>query len=191
MTDAEEPRWLDDAQMQAWLPLLRVVQLLPQKVHQHTSRGLDHGAWVPLKVMYPAADIPVLQLSIPTHGAGALMGIGQRLKTLREQGVLVIGSGYMTHGLPFITRDMIQHNAVPGWSADFDAWAAEALARGDIDELAAFRDHAPGMPYAHPTVEHFTPLFITLGAAADPTAAVTTTIDGYAIGLSKRSFQTA
>jgi 4,5-DOPA dioxygenase extradiol len=81
------------------------------------------------------------------------------------------------------------HNAVPGWSSDFDLWAAEALARGDVDELAAFRDRAPGMPYAHPTVEHFTPLFITLGAA-DPTAAVTTTIDGYAAGLAKRSFQT-
>jgi 4,5-DOPA dioxygenase extradiol len=169
----------------------QVAALLPQKVHQHTSRGLDHGAWVPLKVMYPAADIPVLQLSIPTHDARDLMGIGARLKALREQGVLVVGSGYMTHGLPFITPDMWQHNAVPGWSSDFDGWAADALARGDVDELAAFRDRAPGLAYAHPTVEHFTPLFITLGAAADPTAAVTTTIDGYAVGLSKRSFQTA
>ena len=169
----------------------QVTALLPQAVHQHHSRGLDHGAWVPLKVMYPAADIPVLQLSIPTHDATALMGIGRRLTALREEGVLVIGSGYMTHGLPYITRDMWQHNAVPGWSSEFDTWAAEALARGDVDELAAFRDRAPGMPYAHPTVEHFTPLFVTLGAAADPTAAVTTAIDGYAFGLAKRSFQTA
>jgi 4,5-DOPA dioxygenase extradiol len=86
---------------------------------------------------------------------------------------------------------MWEHNAVPGWSSDFDTWAADALARGDVDELAAFRDRAPGLAYAHPTVEHFTPLFITLGAAADATAPVTTTIDGYAVGLSKRSFQTA
>jgi 4,5-DOPA dioxygenase extradiol len=169
----------------------QVAALLPQTVHQHGSRGLDHGAWVPLKIMYPAADIPVLQLSIPTHDADVLMDIGARLKPLREQGTLVIGSGYMTHGLPFITRDMVLHNAVPGWSADFDAWAADALARGDVDELAAFRDRAPGMPYAHPTVEHFTPLFITLGAAGDPAAAVTTVIDGYTFGLAKRSFQTA
>ncbi len=169
----------------------QVAALLPQAVHQHGSRGLDHGAWVPLKIMYPAADIPVLQLSIPTHDADVLLNLGARLKPLREQGTLVIGSGYMTHGLPFVTRDMILHNVVPGWSADFDAWAADALARGDVDELAAFRDRAPGMPYAHPTVEHFTPLFITLGAAGDPAAAVTTVIDGYTFGLAKRSFQTA
>jgi 4,5-DOPA dioxygenase extradiol len=168
----------------------RLTALIPDTVHEHTGRGLDHGAWVPLKVMYPAADIPVLQLSIPTHDPARLLGLGERLRPLRDQGVLVIGSGFMTHGLPFVTRDMLA-GAVPGWSADFDAWAADALARGDVDELAAFRTRAPGMPYAHPTVEHFTPLFLTLGAATDPTAPVTTTIDGYMIGLAKRSFQTA
>lgn len=160
-------------------------------VHEHPSRGLDHGAWVPLKVMYPEADIPVLQLSLPTDDSAALMALGERLRPLREQGVLVIGSGYMTHGLPFLTREMWAGGSVPGWSSDFDAWAAEALARGDVDELAAFRDRAPGMPYAHPTVEHFTPLFVTLGAATDPAAPVETTVDGFWIGLAKRSFQAA
>ena len=168
----------------------RVATLLPDAVHEHRGRGLDHGAWVPLKIMYPAADIPVLQLSIPTHDAAALLTLGERLRPLRERGVLVIGSGFMTHGLRFVTREMLA-GAVPGWSADFDAWAADALARGDVDELAAFRHRAPGMPYAHPTVEHFTPLFVTLGAATDPTAPVTTTIDGFMIGLAKRSFQAA
>jgi 4,5-DOPA dioxygenase extradiol len=158
-------------------------------VHQHPSRGLDHGAWVPLKIMYPDADIPVLQLSMPTHDSTRLLALGERLRTLRESGVLVIGSGYMTHGLPFI--DWHDPSAVPGWSAEFDLWAADALSRGDVEELARFRASAPGMPYAHPTVEHFTPLFVTLGAATDPTAPVTTTIDGYAIGLAKRSFQAA
>ena len=80
---------------------------------------------------------------------------------------------------------------VPGWSAEFDAWAADALSRGDVEELAAFRTRAPGMPYAHPTVEHFTPLFVTLGAATAPEAPVTTTIEGYFIGLARRSFQAA
>jgi 4,5-DOPA dioxygenase extradiol len=95
----------------------------------------------------------------------------------------------MTHGLPYV--DWAHPERVPGWSADFDAWVRDALARGDVDELAAFRSRAPGMPYAHPTVEHFTPLFITLGAATDPAAPPGTTIDGYALGLAKRSFQAA
>jgi 4,5-DOPA dioxygenase extradiol len=166
----------------------QLTALLPQRVHEQ-RRGLDHGAWVPLKIMYPAADIPVLQLSIPTHDAATLLTLGERLRPLREQGVLVVGSGFMTHGLPFITREMLAGH-VPGWSADFDAWAADAIARGDVDELAAFRHRAPGMPFAHPTPEHFTPLFVTLGAATDPAGPVTTAIDGYAIGLAKRSFQT-
>ena len=168
-----------------------VVGALPdtETVHEHRDRGLDHGAWVPLKVMYPVADIPVLQLSIPTHDSTRLLALGARLRTLREQGVLVIGSGFMTHGLQHI--NWRQPDAVPGWSADFDAWAADALARGDVEELANFRTRAPGMPYAHPTVEHFTPLFVTLGAATDPELPVTTTIDGYFIGLAKRSFQAA
>jgi 4,5-DOPA dioxygenase extradiol len=169
----------------------KVKGLMPsdEPVLDRETRGLDHGAWVPLKIMYPNADIPVLQLSMPTHDSSRLMAIGERLRTLREQGVLVIGSGYMTHGLPFI--DWNDLDSVPGWSADFDLWAADALDRGDVDELARFRTSAPGMPYAHPTVEHFTPLFVTLGASADPSAPVTTTIDGYTLGLSKRSFQAA
>jgi 4,5-DOPA dioxygenase extradiol len=74
---------------------------------------------------------------------------------------------------------------------EFDRWAEEALARGDVDELTGFRDRAPGMPYAHPTVEHFSPLFVTLGAATDPQAPAAQRIDGYWMGLAKRSFQVA
>ncbi len=157
-------------------------------VHQHTSRGLDHGAWVPLKVMYPSAQVPVLQLSLPTQRPEVLLRLGAALAPLRERGILIIGSGFMTHGLPFLTPEMFYGNAVAGWSREFDHWAAEALARRDLDELAAFRDNAPGLPYAHPTVEHFTPLFVTLGAADGPVA---TPIEGYAFGLSKRSLQVA
>ena len=169
----------------------RVAAVLPgrEPVHQHGSRGLDHGAWVPLKVMYPYADVPVLQLSMPTHDPARLLDIGRRLRPLREEGVLVIGSGFMTHGLPFLTREAFAGNVVPSWSADFDDWAADALARGDVDTLAAYRDKAPGMPYAHPTVEHYTPLFITLGAATVAEEPVQITVDGYQFGLSKRSFQ--
>lgn len=169
----------------------RVAGAMPdtEPVHQHPRRGLDHGAWVPLMAMYPLADVPVLQLSMPTQDPERLMGIGSRLRGLREEGVLVIGSGFMTHGLPFITRETL-HGAVPAWSSEFDAWVADALARGAVDELADYRHRAPGMPYAHPTPDHYTPLFIALGAAADPNRPVRTAIDGYMMGFSKRSFET-
>jgi len=168
----------------------RVAAAMPdaEPVHQHPSRGLDHGAWVPLMAMYPLADVPVLQLSMPTHDPARLLALGGRLRALRAEGVLVIGSGFMTHGLPFITREML-HGQVPAWSADFDAWVADALARGDVDTLAGYQ-RAPGMPYAHPTPDHYLPLFVTLGAATDPEAPVRTAIDGYMMGFAKRSFQT-
>lgn len=171
----------------------RVAAAMPdtEPVHQHASRGLDHGAWVPLKVMYPGGDVPVLQLSMPTHDPERLLDIGRCLRPLRDEGVLVIGSGFMTHGLPYLTREMVFEGSVPSWSADFDAWVADALARGDVDTLASYRSKAPAVQFAHPTVEHYTPLFVTLGAATDAEQPVQTTIEGYFIGLSKRSFQAA
>jgi 4,5-DOPA dioxygenase extradiol len=170
----------------------RVAGAMPdgEPLHQHPSRGLDHGAWVPLMAMYPLGDRPVLQLSLPTHEPARLLDLGRWLRPLREEGVLVIGSGFMTHGLRSVTREMLLYGTVPAWSSDFDAWVAGALARGDVDELAAYRTRAPGMPYAHPTPDHYTPLFVTLGAATDPEQPVLTTIDGYMMGFSKRSFQT-
>jgi 4,5-DOPA dioxygenase extradiol len=170
----------------------RIAAMMPstEPVHQHSSRGLDHGAWVPLRIMYPDADIPVLQLSLPTHDPVRLMELGRRLQPLRDEGVLIIGSGFLTHGLPFLTEFRIDADA-PAWSTDFDAWAGEALARGDVDELAAYQSKAPGMPYAHPTVEHYSPLFVTLGAATDPEAPGLQVIDGFWMGLSKRSLQVA
>ena len=152
--------------------------------------GQPHRAWTP-----EDGPLPSLYLS---HGGGPLpFQSPEWLDPLHDwaralpkpKAILVVGSGHMTHGLPFLTREMFTDNEVPGWSADFDAWAADALARGDVAELARFRTAAPGMPYAHPTVEHFTPLFVTLGAATDPTAPVVTTLDGYGVGLSRRSFQ--
>src|SRR5277367_287310 len=167
-----------------------VASLLPDgsPAHQHPSRGLDHEAWVPLKIMYPLADVPVLQLSLPTSDPSALLSLGRRLRPLRESGVLVIGSGFLTHGLPFLTSAAITGGVVPGWSAEFDLWAASALGRGDVEELSRYRG-APGMPYAHPSADHFLPLFVTLGAATDPGKPVQTVIDGYWMGLAKRSFQ--
>ena len=168
-----------------------VISMMPdtEPVYQ-SNRGLDHGAWVPLRVMYPDADIPVVQMSMPTSDPASLMELGKRLQPLREKGVLVIGSGFMTHGLRYL-RDWRTDAEAPTWSSEFDAWAAQALAKGDVDTLSNYRELAPGMPYAHPTVEPFTPLFITLGAATSADVAPETLIEGYFMGLSKRSILVA
>ena len=160
------------------------------RVGLDTEWGLDHGAYIPLLKMFPKADIPVLQMSIPTYDPEKLFAIGKKLAPLREEGVLIIGSGFMTHGLPFL-RDFSIDATPPGWSVEFDLWAQEVLSRGAVDELMNYKTLAPGMPYAHPTVEHFAPIFITLGAATQADVAPETTIDGYWMGLSKRSFQVA
>jgi 4,5-DOPA dioxygenase extradiol len=172
----------------------RIAGLLPDTTHVvRTDRGLDHGAYVPLTVMYPDADVPVLQLSLPTLEPDALLRLGERLRPLRDEGVLLIGSGFTTHGLPFLTRQHFGDPATPapGWSVEFDHWARERLAAGDVEGLAAFRDRAPGMPYAHPTIEHFAPMFVTLGASGDPEQPADQAIDGFWMGLAKRSFTVA
>ena len=165
----------------------RISAMMPdnQSVHE-SNRGLDHGAWVPLKIMYPDADIPVLQMSMPTSDPGTLIELGKRLRPLRDEGVLISGSGFLTHGLPFL-RDWSIDAAAPGWSSEFDVWAKEALSRGDVETLASYKELAPGVRYAHPTVEHFTPLFVTLGASSNPEVAPETLIEGFWMGLSKRS----
>ena len=168
----------------------RIKGLMSEHVAEQPNRGLDHGAYVPLLKMFPNADIPVLQMSIPTQDPEKLFKIGQQLAPLRDEGVLIIGSGFLTHGLPFL-RDFSIDATPPGWSVEFDLWAQEVLSRGSVDELMNYKALAPGMPYAHPTVEHFAPIFITLGAATQADAAPDTAIDGYWMGLSKRSFQVA
>jgi 4,5-DOPA dioxygenase extradiol len=168
-----------------------VRRLMPanEPVLDRPMRGLDHGAWVPLKAMYPEADIPVLQMSMPDLDPEHLFEVGRRLAPLRDEGVLIVGSGFMTHGLPFVHEYFMGKPGAPQWSIDFDQWATEALNRGDVDTLFDFRTKAPGMPYAHPTVEHFAPLFVTLGAVARPEDKPDYAIEGYAYGLSKRSFE--
>ena len=169
----------------------RVNALMPpgEPVADRPERGLDHGAYVPLIPMYPEADIPVLQISMPDLQPEHLFDIGRRLAPLRDEGVLIMGSGFMTHGLPFIHEYWDGREGAPEWSVEFDLWAAETLGRGDLDALFDFRNRAPGMPYAHPTVEHFAPLFVALGAATEPGEAPEFTIEGYWLGLAKRSFQ--
>jgi len=128
-----------------------------------TARGLDHGAWVPLKLMYPANDIPVLQLSVQTDlGAAHHYRLGLALRALAEEGVLILGSGSFTHDLRSV--DWRGNNVAPGWVTDFADWVNAALAEGRIEDLLNYRRLAPHAARNHPTEEHFLPLFVALGA---------------------------
>jgi 4,5-DOPA dioxygenase extradiol len=127
-----------------------------------TARGLDHGAWVPLMLMYPQADVPVVQLSVQSHlGAAHHIALGRKLAALREDDVLVLGSGGFVHNLRRI--------APPGspeapWSQEFSAWMHDRLMAGDEAALADYRAQAPHAAMAQPTEDHFMPLFVALGA---------------------------
>lgn len=145
-----------------------VVQLFRQAgiaVETDSSRGLDHGAWIPLRLMYPKADIPVAQLSIqPQQDPAWHLALGRALRPLRQQGVLIIASGALTHNLPAIFRHP-QGAPVPVWIDGFCDWIAHKIAAGDIESLAAYRTLAPHAAQNHPTDEHLLPLFVGLGAA--------------------------
>jgi 4,5-DOPA dioxygenase extradiol len=152
------------------------------------ERGLDHGAYIPLIAMYPEADIPVLQISMPSRDPHVLLEIGRRLAPLRDEGVLIVGSGFMTHNLRIAQRAMFSGAAPEQALVEFDQWTAEALARQDVDALLDYAAKAPAVRVAHPTVDHFVPLFIALGASLDDQPA-RTRIEGFAFGNSKRSVE--
>ncbi|MEJ2859370.1 MULTISPECIES: dioxygenase family protein [unclassified Saccharothrix] len=166
-----------------------VAELVDEPVHQDAGRGLDHGAYVPLKEMFPEADIPVLQMSMPTLDPRRLFEVGRRLAPLRDQGVLIVGSGFMTHNLSCVDMRQGPDYQPPSWSSEFDDWAGRALVEGDVDALLDFQHKAPAAGIAHPRTEHFAPLFVSLGASADQEAS--TTVEGFWYGLSKRSVQFA
>lgn len=168
----------------------RLVATPSGQVHRDEGRGLDHGAYVPLVEMFPEADVPVLQMSMPTLDPRELFEIGQRLAPLREQGTLIIGSGFTTHNLREFDPSRGTTSIPPQWSQEFDAWAKEAMEHRDVDALLDFLDKAPAAGIAHPRTEHFAPLFVALGAAyASGGMTSTSVIDGFWYGLSKRSWQ--
>jgi len=149
----------------------RIRELVPGTVDEPT-RGLDHGAYIPLMCMYPDAGAPVLQISLPSEDPKELFAIGRALAPLRDEGVLLVGSGFLTHNL----RAMA-HLDTPRWASDFDAWCADVIARRDHDALLDYRARAPGVREALPTHEHFVPLIVATGAA--PEAAISFPITGY------------
>ena len=164
-----------------------VRKLLGGHVEQDAERGLDHGAYVPLKEMFPDADVPVLQMSLPTLDPRKLHEVGRKLAPLRDKNVLIVGSGFMTHNLSCVNFPAGPDYEPPSWSKEFDDWAHQQLANGDVDALLDFQTKAPAAGIAHPRTEHFAPLFVALGAASDEKAR--TSVEGFWYGLSKRSVQ--
>jgi 4,5-DOPA dioxygenase extradiol len=137
------------------------------QVAEDATRGYDHGVWVPLKVIYPAADIPVAQVSMqPLADARHHYALGQALAPLRDEGVLIIGSGSMTHNLRAIERDAIA-GPPPAWVSDFTEWMHDHLIAGDREAVLDAIDIAPGAQANHPYDDHLLPLFVALGAAGD------------------------
>jgi len=131
------------------------------------DRGLDHGAWTPLFHMYPQANVPVTQLSIQwREGTEHHVRLGEALRPLRDEGVLVFASGGATHNLRELSYQ--RGNPVPQpWTVDFNEWLADALLARRMDDLVAYREIAPFAVRNHPTDEHLIPLFVALGAG-DP-----------------------
>jgi 4,5-DOPA dioxygenase extradiol len=128
-------------------------------------RGLDHGAWSPLLYMYPDADIPVVQISLqPALGPRHHLQLGRALRKLSAEDVLIIGSGHMTHNL----RDWARGQGEPApYAREFQTWVFDRLNEHDLDTLADYRSRSPHGARAHPTDEHFLPLFLALGAASE------------------------
>jgi 4,5-DOPA dioxygenase extradiol len=132
-------------------------------------RGLDHGAWVPLLLMYPGADIPVLELSVqPRLGPAHHLRLGRALAPLRQDGVLIIGSGSFTHDLSEF-RGQGVNDPAPAWVDEFAGWFSSRLTAGRIDELLDYRRLSPFARKNHPTEEHLLPLFVAIGASGEDT----------------------
>lgn len=133
------------------------------------ARGLDHGAWTPLALLYPEADVPVAQLSIQTpRGPGHHHRVGAALRALADEGVLILGSGNLTHNLGALRGDPPDAPAPP-WVAEFAEWMAAAIAAGRLEELLDYRRRAPHGARNHPSEDHLLPLFTALGAGTPGT----------------------
>jgi 4,5-DOPA dioxygenase extradiol len=171
-----------------WLAA-RVRELLKQQAIDWVDapqRGLDHGAYVPLLAMYPKAHVPVLQVSMPALTSQTLFNFGRALAPLRDEGVLICGSGFLTHNMRFAFRA-----GTPAWASEFDQWVAGALVNFDVDALVDFQHRAPGVNLALPTWEHYAPVLVAAGAASVQRGTVQFPIGGWWMNgaFTKRSVQ--
>jgi len=168
---------------------VRVRELLAQQniaCADDPTRGLDHGAYIPLVAMYPRADVPVLQMSLPGLVPKELVSLGRALAPLRDEGVLIFGSGFLTHNMRYAFKP-----GIPEWAHAFDAWAEDALSRLDIEALEDFQTRAPFAQTALPTWEHYAPVLVAAGAVAEERPQATFPITGWWMdsAFTKRSVQ--
>ena len=162
-------------------------------VDEAPERGLDHGAWVPLRQMYPEADVPVVPLSLQSHlGVAGAYRLGQALAPLRAKDFLIIGSGNITHNLGDYRIASSQSNAAFDYLREFPHWMTERLQQHDVDDLLNYRQRAPGAVRAHPTDEHLQPLYVALGAAGPQPEVehLHTGISDYVLAMDAYAFNT-
>jgi len=160
-------------------------------VEKDAERGLDHGAWVPLRLMFPEADVPVIPLSIQSRGGPQqAYALGQALAPLAARGFLVIASGNVTHNLRDYQTAARSGGQTPAYVREFSDWMAARLAAHDIPALLDYRRQAPGAVQAHPSDEHLLPLYVALGAGGDNAQArrFHAGIDDYVIAMDAYSF---
>lgn len=128
-------------------------------------RGLDHGAWVPMRHLLPGADVPVFQVSMPHDlNTARAVAFGRALASIREQGVMIVGSGSLTHNLYEFRQS---GSKAADYAIEFTQWIRQAVTRNDLERLVNYRQLAPHAERAHPTEEHFLPLLVALGARSD------------------------
>ena len=159
------------------------------QVERAPERGWDHGVWAPLVHMFPDADVPVLQLSLVLGATPrALFAIGRKLGVLSRRGILILGSGGVTHSIAEL--DPRPDAPAADWAREFDGWVANILADAELEELLLWRKKGPSARLAHPTPEHLDPLFVVAGAASLYDHAVGFPIRGFEHGvLSRRCIQ--
>ncbi len=160
-------------------------------VEKDAERGLDHGAWVPLRLMFPEADVPVIPLSIQSRGGPAqAYRLGQALAPLAARGFLVIASGNVTHNLRDYQLAARSGGQTPAYVREFSDWMANRLAAHDLPALLDYRQQAPGAVQAHPSDEHLLPLYVALGAGGASAEAhrFHAGIDDYVIAMDAYSF---
>lgn len=168
-----------------------VIALAGLPVASNPQRGLDHGAWVPLRMMFPDADIPVIPLSLQSHGgAEQAYRLGQALAPLAEQGFLIIGSGNITHNLRDYQMASRNSGKIPAYVREFADWLAERSDEKDLRALLNYRQEAPGAVQAHPSDEHLLPFYVALGAGGPNAVAdrIHAGIDDYVIAMDAYSF---